>query len=306
MKRAAVDIGTNSVRLLLAEYKDGNVVNREKKLIMTRLGKGQDGERRLGEKAIHETLQALDTYKQEWTQKGYILAGVIATSAVRDSVNPEDLIVPAREHHQIAIEIISGEKEAELGFVGAVKGFSFTTDSSQLIIDIGGGSTELIVGANSKVISSTSIDMGAVRMTERFYQENPPHDLDIDALRHAVKALLIKQGQLSVDPQLWTGIGIGGTITTLAAMDQSLETYDSDKVHGYCLSKFKVSALIERLMKLTLEEKRQLKGLEPKRADIILSGAIILEEVLSFFKMDNLIVSDFDNLEGVILQSMTP
>lgn len=301
MKKAAIDIGTNSVRLLLADVESDTLLYREKKLVMTRLGKGQHSQRQLQEGPISDTLEALESFKAECLSKGYSIEGIIATSAVRDAQNPEDLLGPAKDRLQLAIEVIDGQLEAELGYLGAVKGFSFRDDEKQLIIDIGGGSTELILGQGDVLLTSTSIDMGAVRMTEGFYGVHPPHHLNIDMLRQTIRELLRPYTATLFESSSLNGIGIGGTVTTLAAMALKLDVYDSDKVHGYALTLKCVGELIEMLKSLTLEEKKNLKGLDPKRADIILSGAIILEETLSVLEINTIMISDFDNLEGLLL-----
>lgn len=302
MKKAAIDIGTNSVRLLLCDFESDTLSNREKKLIMTRLGKGQHDQRRLQEGPVSETLKALALFKEECQIKGYHLEGIIATSAVRDALNPEDLLGPAKDNLQMEIEVISGQLEAELGYIGAVKGFAFQDHENQLIIDIGGGSTELILGQGDRLIASTSVDMGAVRMTEGFYCVCPPHDLDIERMRHKIRELLGPYSAKLGNADKLNGIGIGGTATTLAAIALELEVYDADRVHGYHLSIAGVREIIEALKGMTLEEKKHLKGLDPKRADIILSGALILEETLMTLGITTLIVSDFDNLEGLLLR----
>ncbi len=302
MKIAAVDIGTNSVRMLLAEWQGGLLVGRQKKLMTTRLGKGQDSEKRLGAEAVEKTLDALEQFKAEWTKKGYTLAGVIATSAVRDALNPEDLCVPAMEKLGIDIQVISGDLEAKLGYIGAVKGFAIEDGNLEklIIVDIGGGSTELIVGMGQKLTDGVSFQMGAVRMTETYHSDIEPHHLQIEPLRMKIRTILDANDLENLYLGSCNFIGIGGSITTIAAMEHELILYDSDKVHGYALSRERVSSLVENLQKLTLEEKKHLKGLNPQRADIILSGAIILEEIMAWFKMDHINVSEYDNLEGVL------
>lgn len=300
MKKAVVDIGTNSVRLLLADINEGQITKRTKKLIMTRLGKGMKVSGELSHDAIQATLDALGLFKEEWTKQSYELTQVIATSAVRDATNRDFLLQPARDNLNINIEVISGLEEARLGYLGSFKGLSFPEDTVQLIVDIGGGSTEIILGSGDSVIRSQSIDMGAVRMTEAFGDPATVHGLRIEDMRRCIQGMLQVFDRGEFQSNGVRAVGIGGTITTLGAMDLSLGTYIADVIHGHELSLEAINQLRGKMEVLTLEERRKLKGLDPKRADIILAGTIILEEVLHYFSMKAIVVSDFDNLEGAL------
>lgn len=300
MKKAVVDIGTNSVRLLLAELMDGQIVKRSKQLIMTRLGKGMKVSGALGHESIEATLDALALYKEEWTAQGYDLVQVIATSAVRDASNRDELLVPAREKLGITIDVISGLEEAHLGYLGSFRGLSTPSEVVQLIVDIGGGSTEIIQGSGEAVLNAISLDMGAVRMTESFADPTVVHGLLIEDMQRSIQKMLQAFDLRLIGTGAIRVVGIGGTITTLGAVDLKLAVYNADVVHNHELTLETINRLRREMETMTLEERRNIIGLDPKRADIILAGTIILEEVLRYFSVKGIIVSDYDNLEGAL------
>lgn len=299
MKKAAIDIGTNSVRLLLADLEDGRLTNRSKRLVMTRLGKGMKLERRLSDQSIRETLEALADYVNVATHNGYSLVRTIATSAVRDAINAADLLAPAKEQLGMTIEVIDGTEEALLGYIGAAGGF-LESDEPRLIIDIGGGSTELIIGSGQDLEHTVSINMGAVRMTESFEDLTQPGTLKMTELIQTVHLLLGDSG-VGPLPQKIRAIGIGGTITTLGAMDMSMAIYDAERIQGHSLTLQHIEALIARIASTSPEDRKTMVGLEPKRSDIILAGAVILREIMVHFRLQEVVVSDYDNLEGILI-----
>lgn len=299
MIKAAVDIGTNSTRLYIAET--GREIKRlEKRTVITRLGKMVDKERILTREGIERTLAVLLDYRE--IARSYEAEDIIAiaTSAVRDAANREEFISIVKERTGIEIRVISGEEEAELGFTGAS---SVVNEGYKVVCDIGGGSTELIFGEKRKIYVSDSIDIGAVRITERFLNADVLGYEQIENARNFIRSSLSKTvAHIREDGKNFALIGIGGTVTTLAAMDQGLMVYDIDRVHGYILDKERVDYLFEKLISISAEDRRNIPGLQPERADIIPAGALILKTLLEEFTSNFIIVSECDNLDGLMIK----
>ena len=299
MKIGAIDIGTNSMRLLVADYVDGKFFDRQKFINTTRIGQDVDKEGFISEKAIERNVNALKDFvnlaKNEKCQDIF----VIGTSALRDSKNKEEFLKKA----EVNVEIISGECEANLGFMGVCEGIEAERDI--LVIDIGGGSTEFIVGDKKSGIKySRSENVGALRLKERFLKQDPIDPKEYAEFEDFVKKTI--QDTIE-DLKLFNikmVVGIGGTITSLCAMNQSLEIYSMDKIHNSYLTFKEVQSLLERLKGLSLNEKQQFKGLQPKRADIITAGSGILHIIMKSLNAQKIIVSEFDNLEGLICHKL--
>lgn len=286
---AAIDVGTNSVRLLVAEAKNRKINYVYKDIKTTRLGEGIQQTGELQENAIKRTVDALEEFQEIIKKFKVTKICAVATSAARDAVNGDKLIKKALEKG-LELEIISGEKEALLSFKGA------TSDrqgiSHQLVVDIGGGSTEIIYALDDKVISA-STQAGAVRCTEGNWTE--------EQIKKALQPVLKRVISLP-EKNL---IGVGGTITSLAAIDQKLEFYNPAFVHGYKLNFDRVSNIRRELAFLNLEQRKQIKGLHPSRADIIVAGIDILLIIMSELNQDHLIVSEKDLLDGIIFELVT-
>lgn len=299
MIKAAVDIGTNSTRLYIAEV--GREIKRlEKETTITRLGKMVDKDRVLSREGIERTVDVLLGYKK--IAEGYGIRDIvaIATSAVRDAANREEFISTVGDRTGIEVKVISGEEEAELGFIGAS---SVLDEGYKVVCDIGGGSTELIYGEKRKIHMSDSIDVGAVRITERFFNTCTLEKGQIRNAYSFIRNSLQKYtAGIKAEAGDFTLIGIGGTVTTLAAMDQELAVYDIDRVHGYKLNKNSVDYLLQKLISVGLEDRRRMSGLQRERADIIPAGALILKTVMEELARDFIMVSEHDNLDGLILK----
>lgn len=341
-KYAAIDIGTNSMRLLLADIEDGKIIKRKKYINPTRIGSAVDKDQRISEEGIVRNIEALGEFAQKARECGAEKVFAIATSAVRDASNGKDFIERAYDETGVTIEIISGEEEATLGYQGVVmglketnkEGFSYSDEHNKvpqeepsllpiLVIDIGGGSTELILGRGDQLKKVTSLNVGAVRMTERHSTTDPIRkekhremEADIEQIsKETIEEIKgdiknqMSQGEASSAPyedmvSKVKLMGIGGTITTLAALDQELEPYDSDKVHNYKLTLDHIEALKEKLLTLTVEEIKNLKGIHPKRADIITAGVTILSIIMNNLGMKEITVSEYDNLEGLVYRTL--
>lgn len=301
-KIAVIDMGTNSVRLLLCELSSQRIIYREKLIETTRLGAGVDQYKKLSDESMDLTYKALKKYRDICSEKGYELIRSIGTSAIRDAKNREAFLNNVRDILPCPVDVIDGKEEATLGYIGVVNGVN--EKAKNFIIDIGGGSTELIFG-ESKIDFMDSLDIGAVRLKDRCIHHDPPTKKELIFLREEINKILddfIENHQnLSFDQV----VGIGGTITTLSAINQSLGVYDSKKIHGSRVSYHALRSIIERLISVNETDRKDIKGLNPRRSDIIIPGSIILEELFKRFDFDEIIVSDFDNLEGMIFKAVT-
>ena len=276
----AVDLGTNSTRLLVADVEDGTVRELERGLRITRLGEAVDTRRKLLPVAIARVRNVLSDYRRELEQLGVERTLAVATSAVRDADNGMAFLGEVEWSYGFTTRLLSGDEEAELTYRGVASGRSL--DPGTMIVDIGGGSTELILPGRH-----TSLDVGCVRLTERFGE-------DADTAGAFVEGLL---PHWPVD----AAIGVAGTVTSLAALDLGLVAYDPELVHGHVLTAAAVDEQLRRLASLPLEERRRLPGLEPERAPVIVSGAAILREILRHYELSSIEASEHDLLHGVAL-----
>lgn len=298
MKKAAVDIGTNSTRLYIADV--GERIKRiEKYTEITRLGKDVDREKRLKNAGIQKNIEVLLKYKEIAASYGIKDIIAIATSAVRDASNRDEFVKLIMEKTGIEIKIISGREEAELGFLGAS---SMLDGGSGTVCDIGGGSTELIFGRGRSVELAESVDIGAVRITERFLNPERVSELEIESAYSYIRKVISPVAERINKNGRFGLVGIGGTATTLAAIDQELQKYEIEKVHGYELGKKNIDAIFNNLKDMSLEEKRNIPGLQRERADIITAGTLILKTVMEEMGSSCIIISEFDNLDGAIMK----
>jgi exopolyphosphatase/guanosine-5'-triphosphate,3'-diphosphate pyrophosphatase len=301
MKRVSViDVGSNSVRLLVARVDEANIQPLYKTLRSTRLGAGVDANRVLSSGAMESTLGAVRDFKEKSISMGADEVLAVATSAVRDASNGEDLI---REIGRLGIRawVLDGRQEAELGFVGAALGCDAGKECI-FLADIGGGSTELVTGMGFRVHNYTSLDIGAVRLTERFVRNDPVTPAEASEIEYYVMDILAQSAK-DITAGDCKMIGIGGTITTLAAIAQGMEHYDSDRVHNFVLTLSEVKCILEKLAALDISEKKKIPGLHPGRADIINAGAIILKCLMEHWGFECITVSEWDGLQGVIYQN---
>ncbi len=289
MRVAAIDLGTNTTRLLVADVLNGDVAEVSRRTRITRLGEGVDSRRRLLPLPIARVRNCLTDYRRELESLGAERSLAVATSAVRDAENGEAFLGELEWSNGLTTRLLTGEEEAELTLRGVGK-----TGDDTVVVDIGGGSTELI-GAQGRV----STELGSVRLTERFLASDPPTEDELDALAVAVRSVLAEQTPEDLTAQ--HGIGVAGTITSLAALDLGLVEYDPDRVHGHRLGDSAVRAQLERLAALPLAERRRVPGLEPERAPVIVAGAVILREVMRHLGLRAIEVSERDILHGAAL-----
>jgi exopolyphosphatase/guanosine-5'-triphosphate,3'-diphosphate pyrophosphatase len=302
MRVAVVDIGTNSTRLLLADVEpDGRFAELARRTTVTRLGEGVDVNGRLGKAGIARVRRALDEYVAAIDDGDVGARVAVLTSAVRDSANGEEFVQMLREQYRLDARILTGDDEARLTFLGAMSDRDPGDLRRTLVVDVGGGSTELIVGVGARVDFHVSLQLGVVRQTERHLIEDPPSEDDLRALKRDVRTLIERDVTVRDRGGVEHAIAVAGTATSLAAIDQSLEPYDRERVHGHRLELTTVRLLFARLASIPLEERRRVRGLHPDRAPTIVAGAAILIEVLEAFGLDGFEVSENDILRGAAL-----
>ncbi len=294
MRVAAIDLGTNTTRLLVADVDDGRVDEVSKKTTITRLGEGVDSRRRLLPLPIARVRNCLTDYRQELEALGAERTLAVATSAVRDAENGEAFLGEVEWSYGFKTRLLTGEEEAELTLRGTSGGRDLRP--ATVVVDIGGGSTELITASDR-----VSTDLGSVRLTERFLPSDPPTEDELDALAAAVRSVLAEQVPDTLTAR--QAIGVAGTVTSLAALDLGLVEYDADRVHGHKLGDAAVKAQLERLAALPLAERREVPGLEPERAPVIVAGAVILREVMRHFELPAIEASERDILHGAALEA---
>jgi exopolyphosphatase/guanosine-5'-triphosphate,3'-diphosphate pyrophosphatase len=292
---AAIDQGTNTTRLLVADVADGRVdeVHRESRI--TRLGEDVDARRRLLPLPIARVRNALTDYRRTAEQLGAERALLVATSAVRDAENGDAFLGEVEWSYGFETRLASGDDEAQLGFRGATLGRALT--GTTLTVDPGGGSTELVVGDAEGIRFARSIDIGSVRLTERVLKGDPPSTGELEACAQAVRAELPELEAVDA------AIGVSATILTFAALDLGLAELDRDAVDGHRLRLAAVREQLDRLAALPLEERRRVPALDPDRAPVIVAGGVILHEVLAQYGLDELETSERDILDGIALEA---
>jgi exopolyphosphatase / guanosine-5'-triphosphate,3'-diphosphate pyrophosphatase len=286
---AVVDIGTNSTRVLVAEVDGPQLRELHRESIVTRLGEGVDATGRLGEDPQQRVFAALDAYAPH--VEGADLREAVMTSAVRDAANGDAFAAAVRDRYGLDGRTLSGDEEARLTFLGAT---AARADAEQLlVIDIGGGSTELVVGAGREMTFHTSVQVGVVRHTERHLHSDPPTAAELDALAADAREAITAAARGDAG----AAVGVGGSATQLAAIDLG----DRTAVEGHSLPRPRLEAILGRLAALPLAERRQVKALHPDRAPTIVAGAAILLEALAAYGLDAVEVSERDILWGVAL-----
>jgi exopolyphosphatase/guanosine-5'-triphosphate,3'-diphosphate pyrophosphatase len=299
---AVVDIGSNSTRLLIATLEDHRVTQElVRRSQVTRLGSGVDADGRLRDDAMQRVYATLDSYKAEIDAHGVRSAVAVLTSAVRDSANGEEFADTVRTRYALEPHVLSGDQEAQLTFLGATSERDTADTTPTLVLDIGGGSTEMIIGSGSEVGFHVSTQAGVVRQTERHLDSDPPEAAEIDELVADVRQILEAGVPAAERGRVGHGIGVAGTATSLAAIAQHLDPYDPERVHGYLLSASECERILGELAAMTLEQRRHVAGLHPDRAPTIVAGVLIFREVLRLFGLDQIEISEHDILRGAAL-----
>jgi exopolyphosphatase / guanosine-5'-triphosphate,3'-diphosphate pyrophosphatase len=299
---AVVDIGSNSTRLLIADLQHGRVsAELERRTEVTRLGVGVDADGRLRDDAIERVFKTLDRYTAQIDEYRCDERLAVLTSAVRDSANGEQFADAVRTRYGLEPHVLTGDQEARLTFLGATSERDPADTTPTLVFDIGGGSTEMVIGAGSEVEFHVSTQAGVVRQTERHIHEDPPTIAECDELSDDARAILA-----AAVPSAWRGavqhaVAVAGTATSLAAIAQDLDPYDPARVHGFVLDGQRCEQILDRLSKLTLDQRRHVAGLHPDRAPTIIAGVLIFEAVMGLFGLDRVEVSEHDILRGAAL-----
>jgi len=298
---AVVDIGTNSTRLLIADVDDGAVQELERRTRVTRLGDGVDATGELGEEPMQRVFATLDEYHEAIEEHDCDAKTAVLTSAVRDARNGADFTAQVRERYGLDARTIDGDEEAQLTFLGATTGRPDGGAEPLLVIDIGGGSTEFVVGERGEVSFHVSTQAGVVRQTERHIHSDPPQPHELQALADEVRAIIVNEIPAPVRRSARAAIAVAGTATSCAAILQELDPYDPAKVHGYVVELGECELLLARLAAMPLAERREVVGLHPDRAPTIVAGVAILVEALRAFGLDEAEVSEHDILWGAAL-----
>lgn len=287
---AAIDIGTNSTRLLVGEIEVKNGLKiLERGLITTRIGQGPGSNGKLSDKGMERTLRALQEFAKVIKSYPVEMVKVVATSAVRDAGNRDQFLQMVKGDLGWDVEVLPGSREAWLSYLGVTRALFLPVNS--LVIDVGGGSTEAIWLQEGEV-HTFSVNAGAVRMTDGGYNRKEIH--------HILEPLLDLVWKIK--PK--TAIGVGGTVTTLAAIDQQLTIYNPEKIHGYNLPAYRVSQILQDLSGMDLQKRLGIPGLQPQRADVIIAGVTIVDIILLTLNMKTLIASESDILAGLIFDAI--
>lgn len=303
MRVAVVDIGTNSTRLLIAEVDpdSGSVQELIRLSQVTRLGDGVDAGGSLAQEAIERVFKTLGEYRQAIDSHDCAANLAVLTSAVREATNGAEFAERVRSEMGLDAQILSGEQEAQLTFLGAMAGREPAQEPT-VVIDIGGGSTEFVVGVGRSAGFHVSLPAGVVRMSERHIHSDPPTVEELQALTEDVRDTFLAGLPPAERGPVTKAIAVAGTATSAAAMEMELEPYDSDRVHGHTLLLATVELLLARLAEMTDEERRSLAGLHPDRAPTIIAGMVLLEEALHVLELEEVEVSEHDILYGGALR----
>jgi exopolyphosphatase/guanosine-5'-triphosphate,3'-diphosphate pyrophosphatase len=302
MRVAVVDIGTNSTRLLIADVGEDGVSELDRRSVVTRLGEGVDRTGALGDEPQQRVFAVLEEYAAAIEAAGCAARAAVMTSAVRDASNGAAFAAAVRDRYGLEGRTLSGDQEAHLTFLGATASRDGAEDEPLLVIDIGGGSTELVVGAGREVGFHVSTQAGVVRHTERHLRSDPPAQVGIGALSRDARAIIEAAVPADVRERVRQAVAVAGTATSCAAIDLALEPYDPTRTEGHVLTREALDGQLARLAAMTLEERRRVAGLHPDRAPTIVAGIVILTQVLDAMGLRETAVSERDILWGVALE----
>ena len=303
MRVAVVDIGTNSTRLLVADVHAGGALDELARLTtVTRLGQGVDASGRLAPEAMQRVFDTLERYRATLDEHGATETTAVLTSAVRDAANGAEFTARVRDDFGLDARSLSGDEEAQLSFLGATSSRDPAAPTPVVVIDIGGGSTEFVVGERGAVAFHVSTQAGTVRQGERHVREDPPAPDELAAAAEEARAVYAAAVPADVRSSVAAGVAVAGTATQLAAVDQSLEPYDPERVHGYRLDRAACERLLARLAQLPEAERRDVAGLDPARAPTIVVGAVLMLEAMRAFDLDVVEISEHDILRGAALR----
>jgi exopolyphosphatase / guanosine-5'-triphosphate,3'-diphosphate pyrophosphatase len=295
-----VDIGTNSTRLLVADVDGSRIAEIDRRSEVTRLGEGVDTTGRLSDEPQARVFAVLDAYAAAIEELGCDVTTGVLTSAVRDAANGERFRDEVRRRYGLDANVIAGETEARLTYLGATAERP-AGEGPLVVVDIGGGSTEYVVGEEGEMTFHVSTQAGVVRQTERHLHSDPPRSEELQALADEVRQIIATEVPADVREAVVAAIGVAGTATSCAAIDQELDPYDPARVQGYRLQEGALELMLARLAEMDLERRRRVTGLDPNRAPTIVAGIVILLEALRAFGLDEVEVSEHDILWGAAL-----
>jgi exopolyphosphatase/guanosine-5'-triphosphate,3'-diphosphate pyrophosphatase len=297
---AGIDCGTNSIRLLVASVQpDGSLLDLAREMRIVRLGQGVDQTGRLDPAAIERTRIALVEYAAIIASFGADALRMVATSATRDAANRDDFTTMVRDVLGIEPEVIAGADEAALSFAGAAGGVG-SVATPLLVVDIGGGSTEIVLGSTgSESLKAYSMDIGCVRMTERHLRSDPPTNAQIEAARVDIRAAIKTATESVPIAEVVSFVGVAGTVTTMAAILLDLPEYDSAAIHGSIMRADQIRQLTDQLLRMPHDQRAAIPVMHPGRVDVIGAGALILAELVDASGVDAVIVSEHDILDAV-------
>ena len=302
MRVAGIDCGTNSIRLLVADVVDGRLVDVVRRMEIVRLGEGVDRTGRFGRAALARTFAALDDYAAQIRSLDAERVRMVATSATRDADNREEFIAGVKERIGVEPDVVSGDEEAALSFAGATGELSATDVAAPyLVCDIGGGSTEFVLGDARGPQTARSVDIGCVRMTERPLHEDPPTAEQVAAARSDIESALAVVGEAVPIADASSLIGLAGSVTTVAALALGLGEYDPEQIHHARISAAEVRAVTASLLAMSRVERAALPVMHPGRVDVIGAGALVLDTVMHWGGFAEVVASEHDILDGIAL-----
>jgi exopolyphosphatase/guanosine-5'-triphosphate,3'-diphosphate pyrophosphatase len=296
---AAIDCGTNSLRLLVADIDlgAGTLVDLHRQMEIVRLGQGVDKTGRLAPDALERTFAVCDRYAEVIREVGAERIRFVATSASRDAENRDEFVSGVLARIGVEPEVVTGDEEARLSFSGATRGL-VGADPPYLVVDIGGGSTEFVLGTAAPV-AARSVDIGCVRLTERYFSDDPPTRAEIDALVEDVDAAIALAAEAVPLGEAHTLVGLAGSVTTVTAVALGLETYDPSRVHGTRLSAATVAETSDRLLAMTHDQRAAIRVIHPGRVDVINAGVLVLRRIMEATASAEVLVSEHDILDGI-------
>ncbi|GAB3258258.1 Ppx/GppA phosphatase family protein [Arthrobacter pigmenti] len=309
MRVGAIDCGTNSIRLLIADVDDGGLTDVVRMMRVVRLGQGVDATGRLAEESLQRTFTAAEEYGALLETHGAQRLRFVATSATRDAENRQDFVDGIHRRLGVEPEVITGNEEAALSFAGAASVLEANRPEPVLVIDLGGGSTEFVLGAGSGVTASASVNVGCVRLTERHLHTDPPTDAEIKAAVADVDAVIEEVLRDVPLDTVATVVGVAGSVTTVTAHALGLDSYDRDAIHAAELAIDDVAAAAADLLRMPREGRAELPYMHPGRVDVIGSGALIWERILRRLaeltggRVSTAIASEHDILDGIALSA---
>jgi len=300
---AAIDCGTNSVRLLISEVDaaSGLAVDVAREMRIVRLGEGVDANGRLSDSALSRTFAAVDEYAGLIAAKAVDAVRFVATSATRDAANREEFITGIRGRLGVEPEVISGDEEAALSFAGATGNLDIAGAAPPcLVVDIGGGSTEFVMGEPGRApTASASVDIGCVRMTERHFDADPPYPAEVAAARDDIDAAIVEVAKAVPLRQAKSLVGLAGSVTTVGALAMGMWEYDASRIHGSVITAADVHRVCEELLYATREKRDANAVIHPGRVDVIAAGSLVLSAIVAYTGVPEILVSEHDILDGI-------